>query len=166
MRLVDATDQTRIAAVDAAGNVQVKVNNLPGDQQITGTVSIDNLPAVQQVSGTVTVAPPSGRVILLATGLIAPSSNFNSSPVVDTSDCRSLTAMLRGGGNISDFAVGLVQENPDGSGFGLVSGTTAGIMTYFTVGGTPVASPRAGVAVQSTTGDPITLDKVWLFCGH
>jgi hypothetical protein len=69
VQLADRTDNTRLAAVDANGNVQVKVNNLAATQQISGTVSVDNFPATQKVNvtgGTVltksSVATRSGAV--------------------------------------------------------------------------------------------------------
>ena len=52
VQLADRTDPTRLAAVDAAGNVQVKVNNLAGTQQVSGTVSVSNFPTTQNVSVT------------------------------------------------------------------------------------------------------------------
>jgi hypothetical protein len=60
----------------------------------------------------------------------------------------------------------LSMENPDGSGFGAMNGTLLGIGRFFTVGGTPVTVPRAGLSVKSNTGQPLTLDKVWLYCGR
>jgi hypothetical protein len=74
--------------------------------------------------------------------------------------------MARYQGVASDVTIKLVQENPDESGFGVVSGTRVGIMTYFTTGGTPILSPRASLSVQSTQDDPITVEKLWLFCAH
>ena len=50
-RLADGTDSSKLAAVDASGNQQVKVNNFPASQ----AVSVGNFPATQAVSGTVTV---------------------------------------------------------------------------------------------------------------
>jgi hypothetical protein len=164
-RLADGTNPEQFAKVDAAGNVHVSVNNLPGTQQISGTVDVSNFPTTQQVSGTVSVTAPSGRVILLGTNVPAPTGNSNT-PVagVDTSDCRSLVGMARHAGVASDVAIRLVLENPDGSGFGPVNGTLAGIHYYFTVGGTPIVSPRASLSVQSTTDDPIVVQSLWLFC--
>jgi hypothetical protein len=60
VRLADRTDETRLAAVDADGNVQVKVNNLSATQQVSGTVSVSNFPATQNVNitgGTVSTRP-------------------------------------------------------------------------------------------------------------
>lgn len=163
-RLADGTNPDQVAKVDAAGNVHVSVNNLPGTQEISGTVSVGNFPTTQQVSGTVSVTAPSGRVILLGTNITAPTGNGNGPAGVDTSDCRSLVGMARHPGNASDLTIRLVLENPDGSGFGLVNGTRAGIHTYYTVGGTPIVSPRASLSVQSTTDDPIVVQSLWLFC--
>ena len=50
VQIADRTDTTHLAAVDAAGNVQVKVNNLAGTQQVSGTVSVSNFPTTQNVS--------------------------------------------------------------------------------------------------------------------
>ena len=55
IRLADATDATKIAAVDGTGNVQVKVNNLPTTQAVSGTVGVSNFPSTQNVAGTVNV---------------------------------------------------------------------------------------------------------------
>jgi hypothetical protein len=165
-RIADATDPERLAKVDAAGNLQVSVNNTPSTQQVSGTVSVSNFPATQQVSGTVSVTAPSGRVILLATNFNAPASNPNGTADVDTSDCRSLVGMIRGPFSSTDVTVRLYQMNPDGSGFGSVNGTRAGIMTYFTVNGTPIVTPRAGITVQSNLDDPLIIEKIWLFCAH
>src|SRR5688572_22427480 len=55
-RLADATDDAKLAAVDSSGNLQVKVNNIPATQSVTGTVNVGNLPATQPVSGTVAVS--------------------------------------------------------------------------------------------------------------
>jgi hypothetical protein len=49
-RLADGTNSEQLAKVDAAGNVQVSVNNQPSTQQISGTVSVSNFPATQGVS--------------------------------------------------------------------------------------------------------------------
>jgi len=60
IRLADRTDETRLAAVDADGNVQVKVNNLSATQQVSGTVSVSNFPSTQNVNitaGTVNTRP-------------------------------------------------------------------------------------------------------------
>jgi hypothetical protein len=57
VQLADRTNATQLAAVDAAGNVQVKVNNLAATQTVSGTVSVDNFPATQPVSGTVKATP-------------------------------------------------------------------------------------------------------------
>jgi hypothetical protein len=165
-RLGDGTNPDRYATVDTGGNLHVSVSNQPSSQSVTGAVSVTNFPTTQQVSGTVSVAAPTGRVILLAENFTAPENNGNATPRVDTSDCRSLTAMVRGPGSASDVSVKLVQENPDNSGFGVVSGTTAGIATYFTVGGVPLVTPRAGVSVESNLDHALTLEKVWLFCGR
>jgi hypothetical protein len=59
-RLADATNPEQLAKVDAAGSVQVSVNNQPSTQQISGTVSVSNFPATQNVNvtgGTVTTKP-------------------------------------------------------------------------------------------------------------
>lgn len=165
-RLADGTNAERYAKVDALGNVQVSVNNQPSTQQISGSVSVSNFPATQPVSGTVSVTPTSGRSILLATNINAPASNGNGPAVVDTSDCRSLTGMSRHAGVASDVTIRLVVANPDGSGFGVVNGTLVGIHYYFNVGGTPVVSPRASLSVQSTTGDAIVVESLWLFCAR
>jgi hypothetical protein len=165
-RIADGTDPDRLAKVDAAGNVQVSVNNMPLTQQISGTVNVGNFPATQPVSGTVSVTAPSGRVILLATDFNAPASNPNATADVDTSDCRSLVGMIRGPFSAGDVTVRLIQKNPDGSGFGVVNGTRVGIMTYFTVNGTPIVTPRAEISVQSNLDDPITIEKIWFFCAH
>jgi hypothetical protein len=50
VQLADRTDTTRLAAVDAAGNVQVKVNNLAATQAVSGTVSVSNFPTTQNVN--------------------------------------------------------------------------------------------------------------------
>jgi len=166
-RIADGTNPDQFAKVDASGNVQVSVNNMPSSQQVTGTVSVSNFPATQPVSGTVAVSSlPGGRVILLASNVTAISHNGVTTPTVDTSDCRSLVAMVRGQFSASDIKLELVQSNPDGSGFGIVGGTRAGIMTYFTVGGVNVVSPRAGVSYQSNTDGDLAIDNVWLFCGR
>jgi hypothetical protein len=164
IRIADGAIDTRLATIDSSGNLQVKVNNLTATQAVTGTVSVSNFPATQPVSGTVSVS--SGRVILLGTNITAPTGNGNGPAAVDTSDCRSLTAMARHQGVASDITIRLVQENPDESGFGVVNGTLVGIMTYFTVGGTPIVSPRASLSVQSNEDDPIIVEKLWLYCGH
>jgi hypothetical protein len=59
VQLADRTDTTHLAAVDAAGNVQVKVNNLAATQTVSGTVSVSNFPATQNVSltGNTATAP-------------------------------------------------------------------------------------------------------------
>lgn len=166
-RLADGTNPDQFAKVDANGNVQVSVNNQPQQQQVTGTVSVSNFPATQPVSGTVAVSSlPGGRVILLASNVTANNHTGNATARVDTSDCRSLVAMARGQFNAADLTLQLVQENPDGSGFGVVNGTRLSLMTYFTVGGTNVVSPRAGVVYQSNTDGDIAIDNVWLFCGR
>ncbi len=51
-RLADGTNAEQFAKVDAAGNVQVSVNNQPSTQQINGTVNVSNLPATQNVNVT------------------------------------------------------------------------------------------------------------------
>lgn len=56
VQLADRTDSTRLAAVDAAGNVAVSVSNLPATQNVAGTVAVSNLPATQNVSGTVAIS--------------------------------------------------------------------------------------------------------------
>jgi hypothetical protein len=56
-RLADGTNPEQFAKVDAAGNVQVSVNNQPSTQQISGTVSVSNFPATQNVAGTVRTTP-------------------------------------------------------------------------------------------------------------
>lgn len=165
-RIADGTTPDQFAKVDAAGNVQVSVNNQPTTQQISGTISVGNFPATQQVSGTVNVAAPSGRIILLGTNINAPTGNGNGPTGVDTSDCRSLVGMARHAGSASDVTLRLVLENPDASGFGVVNGTRVGIHYYYTVGGIPVVSPRASLSVQSTTDDAIVVESLWLFCTH
>jgi len=60
VQLADRTDPTHLAAVDAEGNVQVKVNNLAATQTVSGTVSVNNFPATQNVNitgGTVNTRP-------------------------------------------------------------------------------------------------------------
>jgi hypothetical protein len=52
VRISDGANETRLAAVDAAGNLQVKVNNLAATQTVSGTVSVDNFPATQNVNVT------------------------------------------------------------------------------------------------------------------
>jgi hypothetical protein len=67
-RIADGTNPEQFAKVDAAGNVQVSVNNFPATQPVSGSVSVTNLPATQLVTGTVNVAnlpatqPVSGTV--------------------------------------------------------------------------------------------------------
>ena len=56
-RLADGTNPDQFAKVDAAGNVQVSVNNQPSTQQISGNVSVNNFPATQNVTGAVTTTP-------------------------------------------------------------------------------------------------------------
>jgi hypothetical protein len=55
VQIADRTDPTRLAAVDADGNVQVEVNNLAATQTVTGTVNVGNFPTTQAVNGTVNV---------------------------------------------------------------------------------------------------------------
>lgn len=170
-RLADGVNTEQYAKVDAAGNVQVSVNNMPATQQVSGTVNVGNFPSTQQVSGSVSVSNlpaslSSGRTILLASNVTAISHNGVATSSVDTSDCRSLVAMSRHAGTVSDVTLKLVITNPDGSGFGPVSGSVAGIGTYFTVGGTNIVTPKAGIDYQSTTGGDVLLEAVWLFCGH
>jgi hypothetical protein len=52
VQLADRTDTTRLAAVDANGNVGVKVNNFAATQTVSGTVSVSNFPTTQNVSVT------------------------------------------------------------------------------------------------------------------
>jgi len=52
-RLADGTDGTRLAAVDQAGNVQVKVTS--------GTVGVSNFPSTQNVAGTVAASDANAR---------------------------------------------------------------------------------------------------------
>jgi hypothetical protein len=69
-RLADGTNPDQFAKVDAAGNVQVSVNNPPQTQQISGTVSVSNFPTTQNVNvtaGTVLTKPS------VATRAIRPS---------------------------------------------------------------------------------------------
>jgi hypothetical protein len=49
-RLADGANPEQLAKVDAAGNVQVSVNNHPSTQQISGAVSVSNLPTTQDVN--------------------------------------------------------------------------------------------------------------------
>lgn len=72
-RLADGTDATKVAAVDASGNLQVKVNNLPTTQAVSGTVNVGNLPATQPISGTVNIGnsptvaiSPTGNTVQVA----------------------------------------------------------------------------------------------------
>jgi hypothetical protein len=51
VQIADKTDATHLAAVDAAGNVQVKVNNVAA-QLVSGSVSVSNFPATQNVNVT------------------------------------------------------------------------------------------------------------------
>ncbi len=55
-RLADGTNPEQFAKVDAAGSVQVSVNNQPLTQQVSGTVSVSNFPATQNVNVTGTAA--------------------------------------------------------------------------------------------------------------
>jgi hypothetical protein len=52
VRIADRSDETRVAAVDANGNVGVNVNNFAATQQVSGSVSVSNFPATQNVSVT------------------------------------------------------------------------------------------------------------------
>jgi hypothetical protein len=55
-QIQDGTIPSQLAAVDAAGDVQVDVNNFPAIQPISGTVGVNNFPATQPVSGTVGIS--------------------------------------------------------------------------------------------------------------
>ena len=57
VQLADRANPAQLAAVDTAGNVQVKVNNLAATQTVSGTVSVNNFPTTQAVSGTVKTTP-------------------------------------------------------------------------------------------------------------
>jgi hypothetical protein len=57
VQLADRANPAQLAAIDSAGNVQVKVNNLASTQAVSGTVSVDNFPTTQAVSGTVRTTP-------------------------------------------------------------------------------------------------------------
>jgi hypothetical protein len=50
VQLADRSDTTRLATVDADGNVGVKVNNFAATQTVSGTVSVSNFPTTQNVS--------------------------------------------------------------------------------------------------------------------
>jgi hypothetical protein len=52
VRIADRSDETRFAAVDADGNVGVKVSNFAATQQVSGTVSVSNFPTTQNVNVT------------------------------------------------------------------------------------------------------------------
>jgi hypothetical protein len=65
VRLADGTDDTHLAAVDASGNVGVKVSNFPATQPVSGTVGVVGSPTVELT-----------RQTLLADG----SGDFNPVP--------------------------------------------------------------------------------------
>jgi hypothetical protein len=50
VRIADRTDDTRLAAVDADGNVGVKVSNFATTTQVNGTVAVSNFPTTQNVN--------------------------------------------------------------------------------------------------------------------
>ena len=89
VQLADRTDPTHLAAVDAAGNVQVKVNNLAATQTVSGTVSVDNFPATQNVNitgGTVNTRPSTAtREVFQQPRLDAGKSGTNSFGVINAS---------------------------------------------------------------------------------
>ncbi len=55
-RLADGTDGSRVATIDADGDLQVKVKNAAATQSVSGTVNVGNLPTTQAVSGSVSVS--------------------------------------------------------------------------------------------------------------
>lgn len=71
-KLVDAAGVNE-AAVDAAGNVQVDVNNFPATQPVSGTVAVSNFPASQPVTDAAAEASLSsidGKTPVLVSGAV------------------------------------------------------------------------------------------------
>jgi hypothetical protein len=52
VQLADRTNTAHLAAIDADGNIGVKVSNLAATQTVSGTVSVSNFPTTQNVSVT------------------------------------------------------------------------------------------------------------------
>jgi hypothetical protein len=89
VQLADRTDPTRLAAVDAAGNVHVKVNNPAATQTVSGTVSVDNFPATQNVNvtGGTVIATPSiaTRQVFQQIRIDAGTTGFTSFTAINAS---------------------------------------------------------------------------------
>lgn len=111
--IIDAITGTA-AKVDAAGNLNVSVANLPAIQNVAGTVNVGNLPASQTVNGTVNVGNLPATVELYANGSFVNvnAGELKALATLDVSHVEKLRiAAFNVGANQATFALSMVTSN-------------------------------------------------------
>lgn len=122
-RLADATDASRLAKVDAVGNVAVSVSNLPATQNVSGTVNVGNLPAPRTLASdgrffSVTKPVDPDPVLNVPAGVVLTSAHVSFSVPENVPNAASI--FVASGGTI--YLYQIVNDTTFEAGFDLESG--------------------------------------------
>lgn len=157
VRLADRTDDTQLAAVDAAGNVAVKVSNFPATQNVN-------------VLGGSTAAPTGRLIIVMRDQDVTGNHRVEAPTTENVSDCRSLAVLIEQPFIGPVQLVGGLMLNGDGGSKiqTLMGGSPSGSVFWFNVPGTsmPVVAPFARVFVDNVTDETVHFGRVWLYCAR